>query len=74
MSAALKIDEHIIKIVGVFSYNTKKDIVRFRESGFDSMKIVDLPSDQVIANLIENKKIKTKSRFGSNENCLQSQT
>ena len=50
MSVALKIDEHIIKIVGVFSYDIKKDIVRFRASGFESMKIVELPSDQVLAN------------------------
>ena len=50
MSAALKIDEHIIKIVGVFSYDIKKDIVKFKSSGFDSMKIVDLPSDQVLDN------------------------
>jgi hypothetical protein len=50
MSATLKIDEHIIKIVGVFSYDIKKDIVKFKSSGFDSMKIVELPSDQVLAN------------------------
>lgn len=50
MSATLKIDEHIIKIVGVFSYDSKKDIIRFKASGFDSMKIVELPSDQVLTN------------------------
>lgn len=35
----------ILKIVGVFNYNSKKDIIRFTQDGYRSMNLVDFPED-----------------------------
>jgi hypothetical protein len=40
---ALPINDALIKIVGVFAYNTKKDIPRFKSHNYDTLQLVDLP-------------------------------
>jgi hypothetical protein len=40
---ALHINDALIKIVGVFAYNHKKDIPKFTQNNYEGMQMVDLP-------------------------------
>ncbi len=45
MNKDITIDQSLIKIVGVFSYDKKKDIQRFESNGYTSQPLIKLPSN-----------------------------
>jgi hypothetical protein len=40
----IQINSCLLKVIGVFSFDTRKDYKRFINAGFDTMRVVDLPT------------------------------